>query len=225
MKILDIIPILAVILTNFIGFSILISYYYNRTNLIKKYNYLLFYILFCNALCWFIYAILTKDIYVLTSTFVPVFGCFMFIQVLHKDIPQKYLFFIELLCSLLFIYFMCLTILLNFIKNHLYISIIKQIHYIVSMVMSISTNIAPILILVEVCKTSNSELIYLPQAIIGFINISLWLIYSFLISDIYQITANTVNIIMSLIQLIVYLYYGCYKLIRSNNNWINLYDL
>lgn len=225
MNFLSLIPISAVILTNAIGCNIIYSYYINRHEMIKKYNYLLFYVTFFSSLSWLVYGIITNDIYVWLSTFCSLFGSYMFIQLLHKQINNKYLWIIELFCFILYIYFMGLTFGLTFIENNQIQNKLKQIHFIVSMSLSIGTNFSPILILYEVIKTSNSELIYLPQALIGIVNLSMWLIYALFIDDIYQIITDVVSLVMCLIQLLVYFYYNClYKKIQPNNQQIQQHD-
>ena len=227
MNFLNLIPISAVILTNIIGCNIIYSYYVNRREITKKYNYLLFYITFFSSLSWLVYGIITNDIYVLSSTFCSLFGSYMFIQVLHKEINDKYLWMIELFCLIFYIYFIGLTFGLTFSQtfvksvsaNKQIINQLKQIHFIVSMSLSIATNFSPMLILYEVIKTSNCELIYLPQALIGLINLSLWLVYALFINDIYQIITDIVSLAMCLIQLCVYFYYSCFtaKLTAKSN--------
>ncbi len=116
---------------------------------------------------------------------------------------------------------MFLTFVVNFMSNNQILNTIKQIHYILSMLMSISVNFSPILILSDVIKTKNTELIYLPQAFVNLINLILWFIYAMLINDIYQIITNIVGIFMCLIQLTVYLYYTCFysnSKIKPTNN-------
>lgn len=46
------------------------------------------------------------------------------------------------------------------------------------MLSSISTYFSPLLIMKKVIMTKDSSLIYLPQAVVGCINLSCWLIYS-----------------------------------------------
>ena len=215
MNFLDLIPISAVILTNILGCNIIYTYYINRYEMIKKYNYLLFYITFFTSLSWFVYGIITNDIYVWLSTFSPLFGSYMFIQLLHKQIDTKNLWMIELFCFILYFYFMFLTFGLTFISDIQIINKIKQIHFIMSMALSIGTNVSPMLILYEVIRTSNSELIYLPQALIGLLNLLMWIIYAFIINDIYQIISDIINFIMCLIQLVVYFYYN-YMITKQN---------
>lgn len=226
MNFLNLIPISAVILTNIIGCNIIYSYYVNRREITKKYNYLLFYITFFSSLSWLVYGIITNDIYVLSSTFCSLFGSYMFIQVLHKEINDKYLWMIELFCLIFYIYFIGLTFGLTFSQtfvksvsaNKQIINQLKQIHFIVSMSLSIATNFSPMLILYEVIKTSNCELIYLPQALIGLINLSLWLVYALFINDIYQIITDIVSLAMCLIQLCIYFYYSCVVKSKTKSN-------
>lgn len=210
MNVLLLIPIFAVVLTNIIGLNIINSYWKNREKIIKKYNYLLFYLTFISSFCWFVYGILTNDIFVWLSVFSSLFGSLMFIQVLHKEINPKYLFWIELLCGIFYVYFMFVTLIISFISDNNILKIVKQIHYILSMAMSISVNFSPMLILYEVVKTKNTELIYLPQAFINLINLLMWLIYAISIEDIYQVITDVVGMIMCLIQIIVYVYYTCF---------------
>lgn len=72
---------------------------------------------------------------------------------------------------------------------------------------SMITYFSPIIIIKTVIDTKDPSLIYLPQAIIGTINLSSWLIYAFMINDIYQILTDIFGITMCLIQIIIYTFY------------------
>lgn len=75
------------------------------------------------------------------------------------------------------------------------------------MILSVSTNFAPLAIINQVIKTKSNELIYLPQALIGIVNLSCWLVYGLLLNDIYQIITNSLGLTMCVCQLVVYFLY------------------
>jgi uncharacterized protein with PQ loop repeat len=78
---------------------------------------------------------------------------------------------------------------------------------IIAMLTSISTNISPLLVIKEVIQENSNELIYLPQALIGALNLLCWLVYAITINDNYQLITNVVGLCMCVIQIIVYIYY------------------
>lgn len=195
-------PIIGVILTNLLGTNIIYTYYENRNIEKQEYNEYLFYIIFLNSLCWLLYAIITIDIYIFLSVILSLIGSFGFIQNLYNKINKKKLIYIEIVCTLYFIYFMTIIYFLNFTNYN-----VKMIIGIVAMITSISTNISPLLVIKEVIKQSSNELIYLPQALIGGLNLSCWLIYSITLNDIYQLITNAVGLSMCVVQIIVYGYY------------------
>ena len=63
------------------------------------------------------------------------------------------------------------------------------------------------LIIKRVIDTKDPSLIYLPQVIIGIVNLSCWLIYAFMIDDIYQILTDIFGLIPCVIQIIIYIFY------------------
>jgi solute carrier family 50 protein (sugar transporter) len=104
------------------------------------------------------------------------------------------------------LYLLTMTFIINFIvndNNKLIINICGS----VAMSSSMITYFSPILIIKRVIDTKDPSLIYLPQAIIGTINLSSWLIYAFMINDIYQILTDIFGIAMCLIQIIIYTFY------------------
>ena len=78
---------------------------------------------------------------------------------------------------------------------------------IVAMLTSITTNISPLLVIKNVIEKNSNELIYLPQALIGTLNLSCWLVYAIIINDIYQLITNAVGLGMCVVQIVVYVYY------------------
>ena len=209
----EIFPIIGVILTNLLGINIIYTYYENRNIEKKEYNEYLFYILFFNSLCWLLYAIITIDIYIFLSVILSLIGSFGFIQNLYNKINKKKLIYIEIICILYFIYFMSIMYFLNFTNYNL-----KMIIGIGAMLTSIITNISPLLVIKEVIKENSNELIYLPQALIGTLNLSSWLAYAITINDIYQLITNAVGLSMCVLQIVVYFYYNKSNKISPSNN-------
>jgi solute carrier family 50 protein (sugar transporter) len=200
-------PIIGVILTNLLGFNIMISYYQNRTNQIKKYNEYLFYVIFFNCLSWMLYGIVTNDQLIFLCCIISLFFDFWFIQILYKYIDLTKLFWIEILSSSFLIYLITITYLLSFTKINKE-NVLVPIIGIISTISSISTYISPLIIISEVIKTKSNELIYLPHALIGCINLSCWLIYAIMIKDIYQIITDILGLFMCVIQVCVYIIYS-----------------
>jgi hypothetical protein len=198
----EIFPIIGVILTNLLGVNIIYTYYENRIVEKQEYNEYLFYILFFNSLCWLLYAIITIDIYIFLSVILSLIGSFAFILNLYNKINKKKLIYIETICVLYFIYFMTIIYFLNFTNYNL-----KMIIGIIAILTSISTNISPLLVIKEVIQENSNELIYLPQALIGALNLLCWLVYAITINDNYQLITNVVGLCMCVIQIIVYIYY------------------
>ncbi len=196
-------PIIGVILTNLLGANIIYTYYENRNIEKQKYNEYLFYILFFNSLCWLLYSIITIDIYIFFSVILSLIGSFGFIQILYNKINEREKIYIEIICTLYFIYFMSIIYFINFTKYN-----VKMIIGIVAMLTSISTNISPLFVIKKVIKQYNNELIYLPQALIGTLNLSCWLAYAIMINDIYQLITNALGLSMCLLQIVIYFCYN-----------------
>ncbi len=209
----EIFPIIGVILTNLLGANIIYTYYENRNIEKQEYNEYLFYILFFNSLCWLLYSIITIDIYIFLSVILSLIGSFGFIQNLYNKINKKKLIHIEIICIIYFIYFMSIMYFLNFTNYNL-----KMIIGIVAMLTSIVTNVSPLLVIKEVIKENSNELIYLPQALIGILNLSCWLAYAIIINDIYQLITNAVGLSMCVLQVVVYFYYNKSNKISPSNN-------
>jgi uncharacterized protein with PQ loop repeat len=125
------------------------------------------------------------------------------------------LFYIEIISLVFIIYFISLTLLINFIPN-ISDNLIQSIIGITSILTSMMNNFSPMLIIKKVIETKSNSLIYLPQALIGFVNLSCWLIYGVIIKDYFQIIANVVSMLFCFIQIIIYYYFECYKYIESN---------
>jgi len=199
----EIFPIIGVILTNLLGANIIYTYYENRNIEKQEYNEYLFYILFFNSLCWLLYSIITIDIYIFFSVILSLLGSFGFIQILYNKINEMKKIYIEIICTLYFIYFMSIIYFINFTNYN-----VKMIVGIVAILTSISTNISPLLVIKEVIKQKSNKLIYLPQALIGILNLSCWLAYAIIINDIYQLITNAVGLSMCVLQVVIYFCYN-----------------
>jgi solute carrier family 50 protein (sugar transporter) len=199
-------PIIGVILSNLFGLNIAYSYYINRTTLLQEYNEILFTIIFFNALNWSLYGIISKNIFLYTCNICSIISSFGFNNILYKYIDIKKVKYIEMISLIGILYLLTMTFIINFIvndNNKLIINICGS----VAMSSSMITYFSPILIIKRVIDTKDPSLIYLPQAIIGTINLSSWLIYAFMINDIYQILTDIFGIAMCLIQIIIYTFY------------------
>lgn len=208
-------PILGVVLTNLLGINILKSYIDNRLLFRREYNELLFYITFFNCFSWLIYGIIRNDLYIFLSVICSLISCFLFIQLLYKNMNSEKLFYIEIFSSVFIIYFMSLTLIINFIPN-LSNNLIENIVGITAIITSMMNNFSPMIILTKVIQTNSNSLIYLPQALIGFINLSCWLVYGVTIKDYFQVISNVISILFCFIQIIIYYYIECNKYIESN---------
>jgi len=200
-------PIIGVILTNFFGLNILYSYVINRTNLIKEYNQLLFTIIFFNCVNWILYSIIINDIFLYTCNICSLISSFGFIQILYKYIDISKLIYIELLSLLFILYFLIMIYLINFVNN-IPSNVIINITGNSAMLSSLCTYFFPLIIIKNVIYTKDTTLIYLPQAIIGALNLSCWLVYGIFVNDIYQIIAYSLGLSMCLFQIFVYLLFS-----------------
>jgi hypothetical protein len=197
-------PIFGVILTNIFGLNIFKSYLDNRKKLIQNYNEILFYVIFNNMLCWLLYSILIKDIFIFLSCILTLISSFGFISIMYKYIKLEKLIYIEIISLIGLIYFIIIIYLINFTNIKSYI--IEKIVGITCIFMDISSNTLPFLIIYKVIKTKNTELIYLPHATINFINHLCWLLYSIINYNIYLLISNIISIGLLLFQIIVYIY-------------------
>ena len=205
--------LIGVILMNLIGLNIGYSYIINKNEIKHEYNHNLFYIIFFSSLNWILYSIIILDHYIFLSCISSLICTFGFMQILYTDLyinKSSKLLWIEIWCCIYMIFIFVLVYLYYFMFI-ISIELITKILGISSMILSIATNISPMLILYEVIQTSNVEKIYLPQALIGLFNLIVWLIYSIIIDDIFQIITNAICGIMCLLQCIVYCYYSYIK--------------
>lgn len=207
---MSVFPIIGVILSNFFGLNIGYSYYLNRTNLIQEYNEILFTIIFFNALNWALYGVVSKNIFLYTCNICSIISSFGFNNILYKYIDLKKVKYIEFISLICILYLLSMTFIINFVdsmNNQPNKSLIINICGTVALSSSMITYFSPIIIIKTVIDTKDPSLIYLPQAIIGTINLSSWLIYAFMINDIYQILTDIFGIAMCLIQIIIYTFY------------------
>ena len=194
-------PIFGVILTNLVGCNLIRSYLLNRQNLIHEYNEILFYNIIFNTTGWTIYGSVIKDIFIFTSGITTLIASFGFIQIMYKYIKPEKLIYIEIMSILFYLYFIIIIGLINFTDIKM-----DKILGISCIVTTILMNSIPLLIIKQVINTQNTDLIYLPQAIINFINYSCWFIYGFLDYNLVLLITNSVSLSLCLFQIIVYGY-------------------
>lgn len=207
---MSVFSIIGVILSNFFGLNIAYSYYLNRTTLIQEYNEILFTIIFFNALNWALYGVVSKNIFLYTCNICSIISSFGFNKILYKYIDLKKVKYIEFISLICILYLLSMIFIINFVDTMnipTNKSIIINICGTVALSSSMITYFSPIIIIKRVIDTKDPSLIYLPQAIIGTINLSSWLIYAFMINDIYQILTDIFGITMCLIQIIIYTFY------------------
>jgi solute carrier family 50 protein (sugar transporter) len=205
-------PTLGVILTNLFGLSILRSYILNRDQLINEYNEILFYLILFNGQLWLLYGVIIKDIFISLSSITSIISSFGFIQIMYKHIKIEKKIYIEILTIIALLYILSIIFLLNF--TSIDILIIRQIVGISCMLITFATNISPLLIIREVIIRQNTEQIYLPQIFINSINYLCWLIYAFILDDIFIIVTNTICLFILLSIFIIYL---IIKMINNNS--------
>ena len=194
-------PIFGVILTNLVGCNLIRSYLLNRENLIHEYNEILFYTIIFNTIGWTIYGTVIKDIFIFISGITTIISSFGFIQIMYKYIKPEKLIYIEIISILFYLYFIIIIGLINFSDIN-----IKKILGVSCIIFTILMNFMPILIIKQVINTQNTDLIYLPQAIINFINYSCWFIYGLLNYNLVLLITNSVSLSLCLFQIIVYGY-------------------
>ena len=195
-------PIIAVTLTNFFGINILHSYYKNRINLIHEYNEIQFTIILFNSINWMIYGVMSKDIFLYVANIFTLYSSFGFIQILYKNIKLQKIIYIEITTTLFLIYIITIIFIINFtnVSRNLLVNITGT----ACTISSILSYFSPILIIKKVIETKDNTLIYLPQILIGLINLSCWLYYGIMINDIYQIFTDLLSLCICIIQIIIY---------------------
>ncbi len=199
--------ITGVILSNVLGLKIAKSYIKNRLAQAHEYNEYLFYLSFASCINWIYYSVLTQDVYVFTSCIVSVITTFGFIQAIFQGLQLKptKLLQVEISTLIFFLYWLTIILIhsiLHLISDELAIQIVG----IGSLIVSIAKNFSPCLVLYQVLQTQDTTLIYFPQALIGFLNLSLWVIYSITIGDLIQVLSNGASALVCLIQLVIYWY-------------------
>jgi uncharacterized protein with PQ loop repeat len=199
--------VVGVILSNLLGIRIAQSYIKNRLVQAHDYNEYLFYLSFASCVIWIYYSILTQDVYVFTSCIVSIITTFAFIQAIFQGLQSKpyKLLHVEIATIIFFSYWLTMILIhgiLGLISDELATKIIG----LGCLVVSITKNFSPCLVLYQVIKTQDTTLIYFPQALIGFANLVLWFAYSITISDLYQVLSNGASALVCLVQLIIYWY-------------------
>ena len=197
-------PCLGVILTNIFGLNILKSYIFNRQKLQHEYNEILFYCIIYNASGWVLYGVIIKDIFIFLSGISTIISSFGFIQIMYKYINQKKLIYIEIISLINLLYFLIIIFLLNF--THIKLYIIQNIVGSICVFTTLSVNLVPLLIMKQVIRTHNTDLIYLPQAFINSINYLSWFIYSLINYNVFLVITNSVCLLLCLFQIMVYSY-------------------
>ena len=197
-------PSLGVILSNLFGLNILRSYIINRDELVYEYNDILFYLLIFNTYMWLLYGVIIKDIYIYLSSIIFVISSFGFIQILYKYIKPVNKIYIEIFCLFGLIYILLIIFLLNFTSINIYT--IQQIIGTSCIIITILSNMAPLLVIRQVIKSRNTELIYLPQIFINLITYFCWFIYAILKYNIFLLITNLISFILCLFQILVYVF-------------------
>jgi uncharacterized protein with PQ loop repeat len=199
--------VVGVILSNLLGLRIALSYVKNRLSQAHDYNEYLFYLSFASCVNWVYYSILTQDIYVFTSCIVSIITTFGFIQVIFQGLQTKPERLLQIeIASILFILYWLTIILIHSILGLISDDLATQIVGLGCLIVSISKNFSPSLVLYKVVTTQDTTLIYFPQAFIGFLNLGLWVAYSIRIGDLFQILSNGASALVCLVQLIIYWY-------------------
>jgi len=132
---------------------------------------------------------------------------------MYKHIKQEKLIYIEIISLIGIGYILIIIFFLNFTNIDLYI--IQNIAGITCTFTNICANAAPLLIIRKVIITQNTSLIYLPQAIINFINYLCWLIYSIYNYNIFLLIPNSISLCLCLFQIIVFTYINLNKKIDN----------
>ncbi len=205
-------PSLGAILTNIFGLNILRSYIINRDELVYEYNDILFYLLIFNGYMWLLYSVIIKDIFIYLSCITSIVSSFGFIQIIYRYIKPVNKIYIEILCFCGLLFILLIIFLLNFTEINIYI--IQQIIGTSCTIITILCNMAPLLVIRQVIKTRNTELIYLPQIFINSINYLCWFIYAILKYNIFLLIPNLISFILCLFQIIIYVF------IKNTNNKI-----
>lgn len=199
--------VVGVILSNILGLRIGQSYLSNRLTQAHEYNEYLFFLSFASCINWIYYSVLTQDIYVFASCVVSVITTFGFILAIFQGLQLKptKLFQVEIGIVIFFLYWMGMILvhgILRTISDELAIQIVG----LGCLIVSIAKNFSPCVVLYQVLQTRDTTLIYFPQALIGFLNLALWVVYSITIGDIYQVLSNGASALVCLVQLIIYWY-------------------
>ncbi len=199
--------VVGVILSNLLGLRIAQSYLSNRLAQAHEYNEYLFYLSFASCVNWIYYSVLTQDVYVFASCVVSVITTFGFIQAIFQGLQTKTdkLLHVEISTIIFFLYWLTIILIhgiLNLISDDLAIQIVG----LGCLIVSIAKNFSPCLVLYQVIKTQDTTQIYFPQALIGFLNLALWVAYSITIGDLIQVLSNGASALVCMIQLIIYWY-------------------
>jgi len=213
MELANLLGIIGVIISNLLGLRIGISYWKSRSesSIVHEYNEYLFYLSFASCINWIYYGILTSDIYVFTSCVITVITTFGFIQMLYQSVhasPDKFKLNIIETCSIIALSYWLGLIGLQIVEI-ISINLATKIMGLTSMIISFIKNFSPCLVLYKVITSRNTELIYFPQAFLGFINVTIWLCYSIWIEDVYQILSNGASALVCLFQLVIYWWINC----------------
>jgi solute carrier family 50 protein (sugar transporter) len=211
MDLSNIFGIIGVIISNILGIRIGTSYWKSRYELADEYNEYLFYLSFVTCVNWIYYSILISDIYIYTSCITTVVSTFGFIQILYNSVkisPFK-LAIIEIGCIIILGLWLSLIWLqiTNIVSQDLAIQIIGWNCSIISVI----KNFSPFLITQQVITKMDPTLIYFPHVFLSFVNLSIWVAYSLIIGDMFQLVSNGLSALVCFIQLSVWVWIKCYK--------------
>ncbi len=199
--------LVGVILSNLLGLRIAKSYLSNRLSQAHEYNEYLFFLSFASCVNWIYYSVLTQDVYVFASCVVSTITTFGFILAIFQGLQAKpdKLLQVEIGSIIFFLYWLTM-ILIHGILHTISDDFSIQIVGLGCLIVSVAKNFSPCLVLYQVIKTQDTTLIYFPQALIGFLNLALWVGYSITIGDIIQVLSNGASAFVCLLQLIIYWY-------------------
>jgi uncharacterized protein with PQ loop repeat len=153
-----------------------------------------------NAFNWMVYSIVVNDIILFWSCVLPLQATLQICFIIFKSKYSKY--FEAFLCAMI-TYSLLVVFCVSFFNGPAKIIITGSL----GTISCILYSAIPLQNAIYMIKNKTSIKLYKPVTIISFISSVLWLTFSFMVKDIYQIVTNTVSFILSCIQLFILIRY------------------
>jgi uncharacterized protein with PQ loop repeat len=200
-------PICGIILSDFLGFNLMITHIknINREDDRKlEYNILIFTVLFFSSINWIIYSLWFNNILIFMGSIIVPIGSSLcnigFYNLLSVEKKQTF----TVIYTVFYLFVVVYVAILKFspISNE-----IKDMMVNYSLTINVLSCIAPLTPLIDMVKTKSTEKLYLPYTVINMTSSILWLIYGITLNNFFLMAVFAFGIVTSSIEIFVYFLY------------------